>query len=69
MAQTILIKMVYCANLLFEEKIIDRENFIDLIKQGKSLSMTIDSENYYYRNFNSSLFYFFFRYCIRISKF
>lgn len=49
--------MAYCANLLFEKKIIDREKFIDLIKQDKSLSMIIDPENYDYRNFNPSLLY------------
>lgn len=49
--------MAYCANLLFEKKIIDREKFIDLIKQDKSLSMIIDPENYDYRNFNPSILY------------
>lgn len=49
--------MAYCANLLFGKKIIDKEKFIDLIKQDNSLSMVIDPENYDYRNFSPSLLY------------
>ena len=47
--------LVQCANLLLNDKIIDRNRFIDLIKQDTKLSLIIDPENYDYSEFDPSI--------------
>ena len=47
--------VAYCANLLLDDKIIDKEKFLELIKQDKSLSMVVDPDNYDYSDFDPSL--------------
>lgn len=47
--------VAYCANLLLDDKIIDKDKFLELIKQDKSLSMVVDPDNYDYSDFDPSL--------------
>lgn len=43
--------IVYCANLVLGDKFLDRNKFIELIKQDKTLSIVIDPDNYDYNHF------------------
>lgn len=45
----------YCALLLFENKLIEKERFLPLIKHEESLSLLIDPNNYDYSNFKPQL--------------
>lgn len=47
--------VAYCANLLLDDKIIDKDKFLELIKQDKSLSMVVDPDNYDYSDFDPNL--------------
>lgn len=47
--------LIYCLNLLFEDKLINREKFIDLVKRDKSLFLLIDPDNFDYNQFEPPL--------------
>lgn len=44
-----------CANLLVDDRIIDRGRFIDLIKYKTDFSLVVDTENYDFKEFNANM--------------
>lgn len=47
--------IIFSANLFLQNKIINKEHFMDLIKSDKSLHLVIDPESFNYSEFDSSL--------------
>lgn len=47
--------IIYCANLIFEDKIINKEKFIELVKRDKSLFLLVDPENFDFKFFEPQL--------------
>lgn len=43
--------VAYCTNLLFENKLINKDRFIKIIKNDKSLRLLVDPDNYEYDKF------------------
>ena len=47
--------LAYCANLIADNKIIDRERFMELIKYNPSLSLVLDAAHFNFSQFEPNM--------------